>query len=344
MGLLVFVSTWPPKWGCWYLCQHDHQNGVVGVCVNMTTKMGLLVLSRTTKLGLLGFALMTIKSGFLLFVLTGPSGQGYCLCWQDHQVRVIVCVNRTIRSGLLFVLTGPSGQGYCLCWQDHQVRVIVCVDRTIRSGLLFVLTGPSGQGYCLCWQDHQVRVIVCVEMTTEHMFYLQWQDGYISCVGQSGHHCVRRTDSDWCRDHVQHQQLILWLLHGRRQYQQHGKCSPGMFLHSHYKQSMCIRFEQHEKLSLIHLFLLVMCGCSMCVYMIACVCGCMCTTHTHVWMWAALRVLQDDLCWGTRGVNHDVLSGEKNIDLIKLQVNIWFTVHGTIQCLCWKRTGKNRNE
>ena len=101
MGCLVFVSTWPPKWGCWCLCQHDHQNGVVGVCVNMTTKMGLLVLSRTTKLGLLGFALMAIKSGFLLFVLTGPSGQGYCLCWDDHWTHV------------LFAMAGRIHQ---LCW------------------------------------------------------------------------------------------------------------------------------------------------------------------------------------------------------------------------------------
>ena len=192
MGCLVFVSTWPPKWGVWCLCQHDHQNGMFGVCVNMTTKMGCL-----------------------LFVSAWPPKWG-CWCWAG-----------LLNWGCWGLRWWPSHQGSC----------------------------------CLCWQDHQVRVIVCVQMTTEHMFYLQWQDGYISCVGQSGHNCVRRTDSDWCRDHVQHQQLTLWLLHGRRQYQQHGKCSHGMFLHSHYKQSMCIRFEQHEKLSLIHLFLLVMYQC-----------------------------------------------------------------------------------
>ena len=47
MGCLVFVSTWLPKWDVWCLCQHDHQNGVVGVCVNMTTKMELLVFVST---------------------------------------------------------------------------------------------------------------------------------------------------------------------------------------------------------------------------------------------------------------------------------------------------------
>ena len=290
MGLLLFVSTWPPKWGVWCLCQHDHQNGVVGVCVSMTIEMGLLVFVST----------WPPERGLLEFVSTWPPKWGcWCLCQNDHQKWGCWCLCQNDHQ---------KGGCWCLCQHDHQNGVVgVCVNMTTKLGLLvFVSTWPpkwgcwcwagllnwgcwglrwwlSNQGSCcLCWQDHQVRVIVCVEMTTEHMFYLQWQDGYISCVGQSGHNCVRCTDSDWCRDHVQHQQLTLWLLHGRRQYQQHGKCSLGMFLHSHYKQCMCIRFEQHEKLSLIHLFLLVMCGCSLCEYMIACVCGCMCTTHTHV--------------------------------------------------------------